>query len=246
MPAKKKIIKKAKPVAAKKAAPAPVVKKKEVKEVKKDTKPAKVLKAKREPIVVNPIPKPPKFKGFKNFFKKYEVGAHLTVAGSAMVVLLLMSAFDSSKFATLLSFASVSQQTTVSETIGLEYTKPATVTMMIARKSGAGLVTITNTSDSAIKMSLPQHWGRMEVKGGLLSDVIAELPSFGYVRWTIPGNVTVTYSASEVPTTINFESPSSMTAAIHLTTVDLPSNDAQSKVVLLQKKASVQLWGKSE
>lgn len=174
--------------------------------------------------------------------KKMHLGMHLVIAGSAMAVLLIMSAVDRGTFAT----GSGNAQEVATSTIGLEHGAPLSLTILFARKDGAGYVSIENRSPDAVKISLPSDWKRTEVSGAELKNVAGELPVFGFTRWTLPAHAGIKLSLPAAPDSIFFDSASDTTAIVDMTMVDLPQNLALRKVVLVQKQALVKLWSEQE
>jgi len=171
--------------------------------------------------------------------RSLHLGTHFFIAVAAFGVLALLGAIDHDKFATRLSSAKLEN----SATIALEYEGPLSISMLVARKPGAGYASLTN-GNQQIVLHVPSSWTRTEVTGASLSDVRAGVPTFGFTSWTLPPRAGIKFSVPSMPETLIFSTTSSATAAINLKTVDLAEGaaDAGSRVVLLKGTAAAPLW----
>ncbi len=171
--------------------------------------------------------------------RSLHIGTQLTIATSAIAVLLVLGFADKVTFSTLLSRAADDK---LPATIGIEHDDPVSISLLIARKDKIGTASLTNKSDTEIHINTPSSWSREEVTGAPLSAVKQELPVFGFTRWTLPPRAGIRFSIPDTPDAIFFDSPSTTTAAVDLQTIDLPTNRVSSRVVLVQKQALVSLW----
>lgn len=174
--------------------------------------------------------------------RSLHLGTHFAIAGSAIAVLLLLGYVDRGTFSTLRSFA-VEQNTA---TIGLEFDAPLSLSVLVARKEDSGYTSIANKSDKAIHVSTPAAWSRLEVTGAPLSAVTQEIPVFGFTRWTLPARAGIRFMVPSAPGALFFDSPSLSTAVVEVQSIDLTTSQVTSKVVLVQKRALVSLWGNEE
>lgn len=77
-------------------------------------------------------------------------------------------------------------------TIAIEHTAIAQVSITRTTK-GNGPIDIQNDSDEVLHISVPETWTRDEVRHAPLSAVVADEPSLGFRRWSIPRQATVTF-----------------------------------------------------
>lgn len=173
--------------------------------------------------------------------RKFLIGLQFAIAGSAIAVLVLLAAIERNVFATRPSSAA-----SVPATIGLEHTSPLSLSLLFARKDGAGYVSITNGSSEDIHVNLPSNWTRTEVMGTDLKNVTQDIPVFGFSRYALPAGAGMKLLLPNSPSAIFFDSPSSAVAAVDLKTIDLLTSHTDSRVVLVQKQSLVPLWGLSE
>jgi hypothetical protein len=174
--------------------------------------------------------------------RSLHLGMHLIIAGSAICVILLLGVIEKNTFATKLSNA----EDAVPATIGIEHNAPLSMSILFARKEGAGYVSITNQSSETIHINLPSSWSRTEVTGTTLKEVTQDIPVFGFSRWTLPGKAGMKLLMPSAPNAVFFDSTSTSTAAIDLKAIDLTTLGVSNKVVLVQKQTLVPLWGQAE
>jgi len=174
--------------------------------------------------------------------KRWHLVPQLTIAGSAIALLLLLGVIDRATFATLPGKAA----TIPPATIGIEHDRPLQLSVLIARKERAGYASFVNQSDETIHLSVPSLWMRSEVTGVPLAQVTSDIPVFGFTRWTLPAHAGIKMLLPQAPESLFFDSVSSSTAAIDLQTINLTNLTADSRVVLLQKQLLVNLWTNGE
>lgn len=171
-------------------------------------------------------------------FKKFRLGTHLLIAGSAIAVLMLLATVERNTFAT----RGTNAEDVLPVSIGLEHNSPLSLSVLVARKEKAGYISIANQSSETVHISVPSDWTRTEVTGARISDVTSAIPVFGFTRWTIPGNAGIKMLVPTSPDVILFDSASSAVTAVDLKAIDLTESTTTSKVVLVQKQAIVNLW----
>ncbi len=164
---------------------------------------------------------------------------HLSIAGTAIVALLLLGSIDPLTFATLRGEADAPREQVE---IGLEFDRSVALEMLFARKGAAGYLSIENPSDSIINVSVPAAWNRTEVRGKPIADFAVGQPDFGFRRWTMPPQSGMNMLLPSAPSDLLFSSPSETTAAITLRSVDLGSSQQFINVVLLNKQVEARLW----
>ena len=183
----------------------------------------------------------------RQWLRSLSLGPQFLIAGSAIALLLLLANVDKATFATRPSgaqgFADVLGGPMA---IGLEHDEQASVTMLLAKKDGAGYASVSNESDVPLYISLPADWKRTEVSGAKLEDVKSEIPVFGFKRWTLPSKAAMKLELPSAPSLVVFDNSSPSVAMIDLTTVDLALRSAQNKVVLVQTQTNVDLWTTEE
>ncbi|MEK7591425.1 MAG: hypothetical protein AAB489_04430 [Patescibacteria group bacterium] len=126
--------------------------------------------------------------------------------------------------------------------IAVEHSVPLTLSLALAFGDGNGaIMEIRHDGMDAAHVSIPQEWILREVRGRALSDIIADPPAFGFTRWTIPADATVSYRMELVPSALTAVNPSPSALKIRLVKVDLTS-DRVERDVLLVKDARVKVW----
>lgn len=169
--------------------------------------------------------------------RNFHLGIQMAIAGSAIVVLLLLAAVENNIFATRGSDAAP-----VPVTIGLEHDSPLSLSVLFAKKEAAGYVSLTNGSNEAIHVSVPSNWVRSEVTGAELRDVTQDIPVFGFTRYALPAGAGMKMLLSEAPEAVFFDSTSDAVTALDLKAIDLTSSKVSSKVILIQKQSLIPLW----
>lgn len=175
-----------------------------------------------------------------------KIGIQMLVAFSAVGVIFLLGTVDQNIFSTRQSDA----QGTVAlvrntATIGLSYTRPLSLGVLVARNAQGALYTsIENNGNETITVNVPSDWRRQEVSGTTLENVVAGVPTFGFTAWSLPAHATIKLSAASVPDALFFDTDAESTAAITLQTVRVEGEDsaASQRVILVQKNALVPLW----
>jgi hypothetical protein len=204
---KKKIVAKRKPAAVKR-------------------KVATVATPKPEIVVVQPTPR-----------RNYHLGMQLAIAGSAIVVLLLLAAVENNIFSTKGGDAAA-----LPITIGLEHSGPLSLSVLFAKKDTAGYVSLRNNSHDDIHISVPSNWVKSEVTGTDIRNVTQDIPTFGFTRYALPAGAGVKMLMPESPDAVLFDSTSQAVTALDLKTIDLTTSKVMSTVILLQKQTLISLW----
>ncbi len=159
---------------------------------------------------------------------------HLTIALSAALVLF---------FILIGTHFIGTRETPISLSIvAIEYREKAEVTFSIARKEHVSIVTIKNTGNDLVRVSIPELWKQREVHGTSVSAARPTSERFGFVRWLISPRASVSFTIEDVPTALEFTSPSKGIAAINLVTVDLRNGEKKQETILLHGERKVELW----
>lgn len=81
--------------------------------------------------------------------------------------------------------------------IAVEYEKPLFLDATFTSKKGAFLLELSVKSGSGVAVSLPADWERTQVKNAPLASITPEDAAFGFRRWHIPQDATLTYQFRE-------------------------------------------------
>lgn len=119
--------------------------------------------------------------------------------------------------------------------IGVEHRGSAAVAITHSVGGRTHLVDIGNEGQGEIHVSLPDTWTRGEVRGTPLASLVADAPSFGFRRWTIPPGATVTYRTPHDWRAVTIHNPTAELLRLKITTVDLTRDEADTEVYLLNQ-----------
>ncbi|UPA23023.1 hypothetical protein K8942_02310 [Candidatus Peribacteria bacterium] len=119
--------------------------------------------------------------------------------------------------------------------IGVEHTQPMTLEMTVTKNDLLRMIDMKNDTLESIAISVPAGWKRGEVRNVPLKAVVADEPSFGYVRWTLPPHADVSFTSRQPFTQLNMHNPSGVPLKIRLTLVDLLKNTGEHQVYLVQE-----------
>ena len=118
--------------------------------------------------------------------------------------------------------------------IGIEHTKQLKLSMTVTKNDLMRMVDVSNDKVEPIALSVPEHWVRGEVRNVPLSKVTSEAPSFGYVRWHLPPNASVSFRSDKSFNQLNLHNPSGVLVNIRFTAVDLVQNTGEHNVYRLK------------
>ncbi|MDO8468578.1 MAG: hypothetical protein Q7S29_02365 [Candidatus Peribacter sp.] len=124
--------------------------------------------------------------------------------------------------------------------IGLEHTKPVTLSLSFTTNGAKGVMDIRHDALETVYVSLPSTWTKREVGGVPLTAVTSDPPSFGFTRWSVPAGALVSFDVTP-PATILLHNPSGIPAEIRLTRVDLTKNAVERDIILVQEGSAL-LW----
>lgn len=105
--------------------------------------------------------------------------------------------------------------------VGVQLTEPAALSLTVGSRRTIRLIEMSHTAQTNVAISVPEAWVRTEVRGVPLESVIADEPSLGYVRWTVPPGARVSFR-SEIPfSAVRIHNPAAIPLSARLTAVDL-------------------------
>lgn len=119
--------------------------------------------------------------------------------------------------------------------IAVEHASPTTLRILVSRGSGRNIAEFTVAAGSGIYLSVPETWERREVRNGPLTSVVITKENSGYIRWSIPRGITVSYWLPE-DRRILLHHPSPTPLLVEKTHVDLQTNKNTSQTVIVNKK----------
>lgn len=124
--------------------------------------------------------------------------------------------------------------------IGLEHTKPVTLSLSFTTNGPKGIADIRHDALETIHVSLPSAWTKREVGGVPFASVMADAPTFGFTRWSVPAGSIVSFDITP-PSTILLHNPSGIPTEVALTRVDLAKNVVERDIILVQDGSTL-LW----
>ncbi len=164
---------------------------------------------------------------------------HVIIAVLSIGVIAALGNIDRATFATHRTEA---QDMSV-QTIGIDNTGTASISIVMARKGPVGYVTVVNASMLPVHVSLPSAWQRVEVRGAPLEAFIPEKALLGLTRWSIPAGASMSLTLTTVPTTLRLLSTSDATAGVTVRSIDLLRDQMDRTTVLLKhSESTVKLW----
>ena len=121
--------------------------------------------------------------------------------------------------------------------IGIEHTLPLTLSLTVTRNDRQRIIDVQNDKVEGIAVSVPDHWVRGEVRNVPLAAIQSDAPSFGYVRWHVPKNASVSFRTNQPFDHMNIHNSSGILLKIRFTTVDLVQNTGEHSVHLVKEGA---------
>ena len=153
---------------------------------------------------------------------------------------LAISFFNGEKVASMVHFQRTNIPNTVD--IGIEHVLAISLTIDVSILDGASIVEITNAEGGEIAfVSVPEEWQRREVRKASIAEITSEESSFGFKRWKLPPNATISYRSQEIPQSMVLHNPSEIPVKVTVNLVDLAKNSIEHDIILVQE-ASVLLW----
>lgn len=119
--------------------------------------------------------------------------------------------------------------------IGVEHRESMTLEVTVTSNDLLRMVTLKNDALEPIALSVPTDWKRGEVRNVPLKSITADEPSFGYVRWHLPANASVSYTTKQPFQHLSVHNPSGIPLKIRATLVDLLKNTGEHQVYLVQE-----------
>ena len=124
--------------------------------------------------------------------------------------------------------------------IAVEYDGPLSLSVEMSTLGSKALLSFSHDSQMPVALSVPQYWQRLEVRGAPLSAVTSEAPTFGFVRWQLPPQSTVSFLARQIPPNMLLHNPNGSPVKVELTLVNLETESVMRDVILV-KDAPAQL-----
>ncbi|MBI3336150.1 hypothetical protein HYZ98_01115 [Candidatus Peregrinibacteria bacterium] len=125
---------------------------------------------------------------------------------------------------------------------GIEHANPLTLSVVLRTSSGKwGIIDFGSITDETIFISLPDTWRRREVRSVPLSDVQADPPSFGFVRYTFPPQAVVSFIVPDLPDHLLLHNPSNVPIQLNLTNMNTSTKVATHDVILMQESPK-EIW----
>lgn len=118
--------------------------------------------------------------------------------------------------------------------IGVEHVEPAQVRLTRSVGGSVHLVDIANEGADPVYVSIPESWERGEVRNVPLASLVADNPSFGYRRWTLPSHAIVTFHPEADWNNLAVHNAGSTLLQMKIITVDLQSNTTDTDTYLIQ------------
>jgi len=126
--------------------------------------------------------------------------------------------------------------------VGVEISAPTTIELDFSLLRGSAVIDIGyEEGQGRISVSVPDVWIRREVRGVPLEAIQDEAPTFGFRRFSMPRDATVSFRADTAPDTITLHNPTDLPLLVRLSHVDL-EKDAFFRDVVLVQGASRELW----
>lgn len=126
--------------------------------------------------------------------------------------------------------------------IGIEHVHPLTLSFVLHTSGGKwGIVDFGSITDETIFISLPDTWRRREVRNVALSQVQADPPSFGFVRYTFPPQAVVSFIVPDLPDHLLLHNPSRVPIQLNLTNANTATQEVKHDVILLQESPK-EIW----
>lgn len=160
---------------------------------------------------------------------------HVTIAAAAGVLLLLLFVAQSQSLLGSVTVGSPAE-------IGIEHDASIALDIALAvGADGSGIIEVAHDGSETARLSVPSDWVLREVRGRTLAEILSDPPSFGFTRWHIPSNATLSFRVPQIPSSLTAHNPSPAALKIKLTKVDLQSEKVERNVVLL-KEARAKVW----
>ena len=125
--------------------------------------------------------------------------------------------------------------------MGIEHTEPLTLAITQKEQAGRAIIDIESSTDETIFVSVPDQWKMREAHGAPLTDIQAEEPSFGFIRWQFPPKVTVSFLTPLAPDSLILHNPSQIPIKVVVTTLDAANNSGKRSIVLVQNSPA-KIW----
>lgn len=160
---------------------------------------------------------------------------HLVLAAGALLVLLASVGTGETYVA---SFPDAPKRVV---DVAIEHTESVAVTFEMSMLDGQSIIDVRHDGHENVAISVPVQWKRREVRNVPLRDVTQDEPMFGYARWNVPANATVSFEVAKSPDNILIHNPSELPLSVRYVKVDLETDEVVQDAILLTNKAGL-LW----
>lgn len=204
---------------------------------------------KTAPVPAAVLPSPPPAAALPHQENPHGFILHAGAAVAAIIAVVVLSQGALREGAPSLLAELISNSSTIipsgtlmnrSAEIGLEHTKPVTLTLSFTTNGSKGVADIRHDALETIHVSLPSSWIRREVGGVPLAAVASDEPALGFTRWSVPTGAVVSFDITP-PSTILLHNPSGIPTEVELTRVDLAKNSVERDIILVQEGSTL-LW----
>lgn len=125
--------------------------------------------------------------------------------------------------------------------IGIEHQRPLSLGLEVGVNGNIAVAEFYSQSDETILISVPSTWIRREVKNASIDQVVAEPPSLGFTRWSLPPRAGISFRINDTPDSVILHNPSGVQMKLDLAYVDLETDTVEKDVLLIQED-TVKLW----
>lgn len=179
-----------------------------------------------------------------------KTGYHLTVAKKDAHLLLFHGAISIASFFAIIFFNSdwaaaiLPKHAAAPYTIdiGVEHNENMTLGIDISTLNGEAIIELTNKeTEETVAVSVPETWTRREVRNAPIDQVTSDNSAFGFIRWQLPKNGTISFRVPKTPEKIILHNPTEKTMKVELAFVDLDREQIEKDIILVQE-ATAELW----
>jgi len=125
--------------------------------------------------------------------------------------------------------------------IAVEHATPLRLGFAIASGKGRSIIELNHDGAETVGISVPQGWKRTEVRGAPIEAFMADEPTFGFVRWSLPPKAGIAFQAEATIERVVMHNPSGVPLQVRLTRVDLEKGTAAHETILIPDSPT-QLW----
>lgn len=116
--------------------------------------------------------------------------------------------------------------------IALLHDQPATLSITRLSATGGSIIDVSYIGPERVALIVPTTWHRQEVRGADLSSVPSDPVDAHTVRWTLPPDVSIRFTAERVGR-ITFHNPSAIPVTVKTVIVRSGSSDPEHDAVIV-------------